>query len=159
MGDSAAEGSGRVSRRTFIADVFLGLAATLGAATLAQRFFAFLSPPASPERLVEVSAIALESIPDGGGTIVHLPGGHVAIERRGGAVKAFSAVCTHLGCVIQWQPERDQAWYCPCHHGRYDREGRVVGGPPPRSLSPIDASVRDGQVIVKLRVRAPVDLA
>jgi cytochrome b6-f complex iron-sulfur subunit len=159
MGDPAVEGLGRISRREFFANVFLGLAGVLGAATLAQRFFAFLSPPAPPEREVEVAAIALESIPDGGGTVVHLPGGHVAIERRGGTVQAFSAVCTHLGCVIQWQPLREQAWYCPCHHGRYDRGGRVLGGPPPRPLAPIQASIRDGQVMLKLKVHPPAGLA
>lgn len=159
MSKPAIERSGGLSRRTFIANAFLGLAAILGAATLAQRFFAFLSPPAPPEREVEVAAVALETIPDGGGTVVHLPGGHVAIERRGGSVQAFSAVCTHLGCVIQWQPAQGQAWFCPCHHGRYDRDGRVLGGPPPRPLTPIQVSVRDGEVFVKLKVRAPTGVA
>ncbi len=143
------------SRRAFLSNLVLGVAATLGAATLAQRFFQFLSPPRPPERVVEIPAIALAAIPDGGGTIVNLPGGHVAIERTGDTVRAFSAVCTHLGCVIQWQPVAGQAWYCPCHHGRYDRDGRVVGGPPPRPLTPIAAVVRDGQVVVKLTVRPP----
>jgi cytochrome b6-f complex iron-sulfur subunit len=151
--DPAVDVSGRQSRRTFFANVFLGFAGLLGAGTLAQRLFSFLSPPAPPEREVEITAIALESIPDGGGVVVHLPAGNVAIERSGGTVEAFSAVCTHLGCVIQWQPAHDQVWYCPCHHGRYGRDGRVLGGPPPRPLTPIAASVRDGQVIVKLKVR------
>jgi cytochrome b6-f complex iron-sulfur subunit len=110
----------------FFANIFLGFAGLLGAGTLAQRFFEFLSPPAPPEREVEVTAIALEAIPDGAGVVVHLPSGNVAIARRGGSVEAFSAVCTHLGCVIQWQPAHDQAWYRPCHHGRYGRDGRVA---------------------------------
>jgi cytochrome b6-f complex iron-sulfur subunit len=155
MGDP--EGAGRQSRRAFFTNAFLGFAGLLGAGTLAQRFFEFLSPPAPPEREVEVTAIALESIPDGAGVVVHLPGGSVAIERQGGKVEAFSAVCTHLGCVIQWQPAHDQAWYCPCHHGRYARDGRVVGGPPPRPLSPIPASVRDGQVVLTLKIRASAE--
>jgi cytochrome b6-f complex iron-sulfur subunit len=159
MSEGAIESPKRLSRRTFFANAFLGLAGLLGAATLAQRFFEFLSPPAPPERELEVSAIALESVPDGGGTIVHLPSGHVAIERSGGTVRAFSAVCTHLGCIIQWQSVRDQAWYCPCHHGRYGRDGRVLAGPPPRPLTSIPATVRDGQVIVKLKVRPPTDMA
>jgi len=159
MSEPANERSAGLSRRTFIVNVFLGLAGVLGAGTLALRFFEFLSPPAPPERDVEVAAIALEAVPDGGGTVVHLPGGHVAIERIGDTVQAFSAVCTHLGCVIQWQPAREQAWYCPCHHGRYGRDGRVLGGPPPRPLTRIPASVRDGQVFVKLKVRTPTELA
>jgi cytochrome b6-f complex iron-sulfur subunit len=143
------------TRREFLANLLLGVAGVLGAAAVVQRLFQFLSPPRPPERVVEVPAIALEAIPDGGGKIVHLPGGHVALERQGDRVRAFSAVCTHLGCVIEWQPNATQAWFCPCHHGRYDRDGRVLSGPPPRPLTPIDSVVRDGQVFVKLTVRAP----
>jgi cytochrome b6-f complex iron-sulfur subunit len=159
VGDGESGAPAGLTRRAFIANLFLGVAGVLGAGALAQRFLAFLTPPAPPERDVELTAIALEAIPDGGGTVVHLPGGHIAIERSGQTVRAFSAVCTHLGCVIQWQPAQNQAWFCPCHHGRYDREGRVLGGPPPRPLTPIPASVRDGQVVVKLRVRAPTGFA
>lgn len=158
MKNPASEGSRDPARRTFLGNLVLGIAGTLGLATLAQRFFLFLSPPPPPEREVEMAAIALEAIPDGGGRIVHLPGGHIAIERTGGSVRAFSAVCTHLGCVIEWQPSASQAWFCPCHHGRYDREGRVLGGPPPRPLEPVQASVRNGQVYVKLTVRPPTGL-
>jgi cytochrome b6-f complex iron-sulfur subunit len=149
----------RQTRRAFLANAFLSVAGAIGAAALAQRFFSFLSPPAPPERDVEVPAIALDAIPDGGGTIVHLPGGHIALERQGQTVRAFSAVCTHLGCVIQWQPNGAQAWHCPCHHGRYDRDGRVLGGPPPRPLTPVPVSVKDGQVVVTLRVRPPTGVA
>jgi cytochrome b6-f complex iron-sulfur subunit len=154
------EGSRDPARRAFLGNLLLGVAGTLGLATLAQRFFLFLSPPPPPQREVEMAAIALESIPDGGGRIVHLPGsgGAIAIERTGGSVRAFSAVCTHLGCVIEWQPNAAQAWFCPCHHGRYDREGRVLGGPPPRPLTPVAARVRDGQVFVKYTVRPPTGL-
>lgn len=143
------------SRREFLVNLVLGVTGGLGVAALGQRLLQFLSPPAGPEREVEIPAIALAAIPDGGGRIVHLPSGHVAIERSGDTVRAFSAVCTHLGCVIEWQPAGTQAWFCPCHRGRYDREGRVLGGPPPRPLTPVAASVRDGLVVVKLRVRPP----
>ena len=155
MREGKAVPADATTRREFLANLVLGIAGALGVAAVAVRFLQFLSPPRPPERVVEVPAIALASIPDGGGRIVHLAGGHVAIERVGDRVRAFSAVCTHLGCVIEWQPNAQQAWFCPCHHGRYDREGRVLGGPPPRPLPPIDAVVRDGQVFVKLTVRAP----
>jgi cytochrome b6-f complex iron-sulfur subunit len=155
MERSAADDPQRPTRRAFLTNLLLGISGALGAGMLAQRFFLFLSPPAGPEREVEIPAIELDAIPDGGGRIVHLPAGHVAIERNGDQVRAFSAVCTHLGCVIEWHPDGPQAWHCPCHHGRYDRDGRVLAGPPPRPLTPIPASVRAGQVVVKLTVRAP----
>ena len=143
-----------ISRRAFLANVALGVSGLLGLGALATRFYQFLSPPAPPEREVEVPAAMLAAIPDGGGTIVHLPGGHVALERTGDHVRAFSAVCTHLGCIIEYQKGAgEQAFFCPCHHGRYARDGHVLGGPPPRGLQPIASAVRDGQVYVTLTVR------
>lgn len=158
MSEPAPAGRTAVTRRAFLANVVLAVSATLGVGTLATRFLQFLSPPAPPEREVEVVAASLDAIPDGGGTIAHLPGGHVALERTGDTVRAFSAVCTHLGCIVQYVPDGEQAWVCPCHHGRYARDGRVLGGPPPRPLAAIPAKVRDGQVVVTLKVRPPADL-
>jgi len=48
-------------------------------------------------------------------------------------------ICTHLGCVPGWQPEKipglDQpGFYCPCHGGKYDTLGRRLDGPPPENL-------------------------
>lgn len=154
-GTARPTGPGGVTRREFLVNAFVAVSALLAVGTLAQRFLAFLTPPAPPERDVEVLAASLAAIPDGGGTVVRLPSGHVALERTGDSVRAFSAVCTHLGCVVQPDPEHKAAWYCPCHHGRYDRAGRVVSGPPPRPLPPLPAAVRDGQVFVTLRLRAP----
>jgi cytochrome b6-f complex iron-sulfur subunit len=148
-----------IPRRTFFVNIVLGVTGVLGLGAFGARCLSFLTPPAPPERSVEFSAGRLEAIPDGGGTIVHLPAGHVAVEREGDQVRAFSAVCTHLGCLIQWQPAADHAWYCPCHHGRYDRSGRVVSGPPPRPLDPIAAVVRGGEIFVTLKLRAPQDVA
>jgi cytochrome b6-f complex iron-sulfur subunit len=141
-----------------MANLLLGIAATAGLGMLGTRFLEFLSPPAPPEREVEVLATSLDAIPDGGGTIAHLPGGHVALQRTGSSVRAFSAVCTHLGCIIQYRPQGDQAWVCPCHRGRYARDGKVLGGPPPRPLAAIPATVRDGNVYVTLTVRPPAGL-
>ena len=61
-------------------------------------------------------------------------------------VVAFSQKCTHLGCVVYFQPEHDR-WHCPCHEGNFDtRTGDVISGPPPRPLGRIDVEVRDGTI-------------
>jgi len=156
---SGSERPAGIDRRAFFANLVLGIAGLLSVGALGERLFAFLSPPAVPQRDIEVDAGALEAIPDGGGAIVHLAGGHVALERTGGAVRAFYAVCTHLGCVVDWQPSSGHAWRCPCHGGLYDRAGRVVGGPPPKPLRPLPATVRDGKIYVTLTVRAPEGVA
>ena len=48
-------------------------------------------------------------------------------------------ICTHLGCIPGWQPEKlpglDQpGFYCSCHGGKYDTLGRRLDGPPPENL-------------------------
>jgi Rieske Fe-S protein len=62
-------------------------------------------------------------------------------------VHAFSQKCTHLGCVVFFEPDEDR-WHCPCHNGNFDaRSGDVISGPPPRPLGRIDVEVRrDGMI-------------
>lgn len=57
-----------------------------------------------------------------------------------GDVRALSATCTHLGCRVSWNASTDH-FECPCHKGAYDRDGRVVSGPPPAPLPPVAARV------------------
>lgn len=52
-----------------------------------------------------------------------------------GEVHSCSAVCPHLGCVVQWN-DAEQSWDCPCHGSRFDPYGRVLTGPAIRDLKP-----------------------
>ena len=151
----ASEGSGGrpIGRRDFLANLVLGVAGLLGVGMLGERFLAFLYPVVPPEQKVEFDVIARDAIPAGGGIIAHTPYGHVALSDVGGEVRAFSAVCTHLGCIVKYQPGPGRAWYCPCHQGTYDATGRVVSGPPPRPLTRLPAAVREGRVFVTMQVR------
>jgi cytochrome b6-f complex iron-sulfur subunit len=71
------------------------------------------------------------------------------IHHADGTWSAFSAVCTHLGCTVQYQPELHRI-HCACHGGVYDdRTGANVSGPPPRPLRRYEVKlVADGGVIV-----------
>ncbi len=62
-------------------------------------------------------------------------------------VVAFSQKCTHLGCVVYYQPD-EHRWHCPCHEGNFDvTTGVVISGPPTRPLGRIDVEIRDdGQI-------------
>jgi len=64
----------------------------------------------------------------------------VFIDRDGEGYRALSAICQHLGCRVRWDDSRQQ-FLCPCHGGTYDREGRVVAGPPPRGLERLNVRV------------------
>jgi cytochrome b6-f complex iron-sulfur subunit len=144
-----------LGRREFFANAFLGVAGLLGISVLGERFLAFLYPVVPSEREVEVPIASRSALPPGGGMVVHSPVGHIALEDVNGEVRAFSAVCTHLGCIVKWQPGPNQVWFCECHRGKYDRDGRVTGGPPPRPLDRVPVEVRGDQIIAKLKVRIP----
>jgi len=57
----------------------------------------------------------------------------------------LNAVCTHLGCVVPWNPVANQ-FQCPCHGSRYNNEGKVVRGPAPLSLALAHVSVEEDKV-------------
>ena len=62
--------------------------------------------------------------------------------------RAYSAICTHLGCVVGWDAARHQI-ACPCHAGFFDINGKPVAGPPPRPLTEQTVVVVNGEVLVK----------
>ncbi|MFC2948320.1 QcrA and Rieske domain-containing protein [Virgibacillus sediminis] len=53
-------------------------------------------------------------------------------------IQAFSPICKHLGCVVSWEgsEEYPNEFFCPCHNGRYYKDGTNVPGTPP--LAPLD---------------------
>src|SRR5207253_5027605 len=51
-----------------------------------------------------------------------------------GKVHERSAVCPHLGCIVQWN-DTEKTWDCPCHGSRFDRFGKLVSGPANRDLT------------------------
>lgn len=64
----------------------------------------------------------------------------VAVYRdEQGALHERSAVCVHLGCIVNFNSE-EKTWDCPCHGSRYDSHGRVIQGPANSDLSPVEDS-------------------
>ena len=93
---------------------------------------------------------AASAIAEGGTLLFRYPTAldpAILVRLPGGELRAFSQQCTHLGCVVYWDPERAQM-LCPCHDGAFDgRTGGVVSGPPQRPLGRIDVEVRaDGMI-------------
>ncbi|HYX80861.1 MAG TPA: FAD-dependent oxidoreductase [Gemmatimonadales bacterium] len=81
---------------------------------------------------------SLDDIPPGGGAIVRDGLKKVAAYRDArGIVHEFSAVCPHLGCIVQWNPT-ERTWDCPCHGSRFDKRGEVINGPSNEDLHRID---------------------
>jgi Rieske Fe-S protein len=71
---------------------------------------------------------------------------------EGDEVVAFSSVCPHLGCSINFD---DGAFRCPCHNSEFDRDGARVTGPAKRGLDPLPVRVSDGRVRVTFKAFKP----
>jgi Rieske Fe-S protein len=69
------------------------------------------------------------------------------VKTSSGELRAFSAVCTHLDCTVQYRQDRQDIW-CACHNGIYDLNGKNISGPPPRPLEALKLNVRGDQIIV-----------
>ncbi|HWO00158.1 MAG TPA: Rieske 2Fe-2S domain-containing protein [Blastocatellia bacterium] len=71
----------------------------------------------------------------------------ILVRTASGELKAFSATCTHLDCIVQYRPDMKMIW-CACHNGQYNLSGHNVGGPPPRPLEEYTVNTRGDDVIV-----------
>jgi len=60
---------------------------------------------------------------------------------------AFSKVCTHLGCLVKFDKER-QEFICPCHAGTFNLEGDVVSGPPPAPLRKCTGRMKGDNLVI-----------
>ena len=71
----------------------------------------------------------VNDLPAGAGTVIHAAGKKVAAYRDdNGDLHAVSAVCTHLACLVSFNPA-ERSWDCPCHGSRFATDGTVLEGP------------------------------
>jgi Rieske Fe-S protein len=91
----------------------------------------------------EKPLVSLADLPQDGGVVDKETG--VVVTRTGDQVRAFSAECTHQGCLVN--SVSGGTIKCECHGSRFDAAtGSVVRGPAPRPLPPVRVEVRDGAV-------------
>jgi Rieske Fe-S protein len=84
----------------------------------------------------------LADVAPGEGRVLRLNGELVGVRRDAdGTLHAVSAVCTHLGCVVSWNPA-ETSWDCPCHGSRFAADGTAIQGPAVDDLAPRDELVR-----------------
>jgi cytochrome b6-f complex iron-sulfur subunit len=85
--------------------------------------------------LGEAKEIALDSIPI------------LIINRPGKGVIALSRVCSHLGCLVDYNKIQNNV-ICPCHGAIFDLEGNVVSGPPPKPLQRFPLKVEGESIVI-----------
>jgi len=140
-----------LSRRRLL-DLFLSGSLISFAAALLYPVWRYIAPPHIAESVVSsVVAAKVAEVPPNSGKVFRFgsrPG--ILIHTTSGEWRAFSAVCTHLQCTVQYRPEQERVW-CACHNGFFDLSGRNVAGPPPRPLDQFDTIVKGEDVVVSIR--------
>ncbi len=125
--------------------ILLAVLGSTAAGSLAYPLLRFFAPPSrdnkartisirkSDIRLGEAKEIVLDNKPV------------IVINRYEKGFIALSKVCTHLGCLVEYDKGLRRL-ICPCHAGNFDLEGNVLSGPPPRPLPTIPLKV-EGDLI------------
>ncbi len=132
---------------------FLSITANIGLfGWLATSFYSIFSFLRSPDILYtdseRIGLGELDAMQPGTGKPFKLgntPG--ILVRMSDGSLKAFSAVCSHMKCVVEYK-EEEKLFLCPCHKGRYDLTGKVLSGPPPKPLSELKTEVVRNQIVV-----------
>jgi cytochrome b6-f complex iron-sulfur subunit len=133
-------------RRKFLG-ICLGGITVSAAVAVAYPLYRYLAPLRSGTSTQKV-VIPEQEVPAGTARFFEYAGSTaVLIRKQGGDLIALSAVCTHLGCIVQWEKEK-QDFLCPCHAGHYNAEGAVISGPPPKPLAKIPFVVANGAITV-----------
>ncbi len=93
--------------------------------------------------------VGLNDLPEGAIHLFNYPGPKdpaIVLHLAGGELVAYSQKCTHLGCVVFYEPEHSEL-VCPCHEGIFEpATGDPIAGPPERPLPAIEIEVRDNTI-------------
>jgi len=138
----------RKNRRDFL-KYFLGAGLLGFLSSIFYPLFSYLKPPVQGEvEVTSVSAGKLSDFAKDSGKIIRFGKKPVILIRSAnGELRALSAVCTHLGCTVQYRKDLELIW-CACHNGKYDINGRNISGPPPRPLDPYTVIVKGDEIFI-----------
>jgi len=134
-----------ISRRRLMAYAWIGAAAVV-MGELMFGTFAFLWPRRKGPK-VETVFIAGKVTDFKVGEVIPFRKERAFILRTEGGFLAISAVCTHLHCIVNWN-EMLKKFECPCHGAKFNRNGEVLEGPPPRALDLYKLQIVAGNVVV-----------
>lgn len=139
------------TRRAFL--IAASAAGVCYTAALAYPIYRYLASPAemaaSTAAITEVTLKDAQKLPAGSALMFKFgTAPAMLIHHQDGTWVALTAVCTHLGCTVQYEPQANRI-HCACHGGVYDpRTGANVSGPPPRPLKLFKVAVNDTGVEV-----------
>jgi cytochrome b6-f complex iron-sulfur subunit len=127
-------GQNQTTRRGFLDWIIaIGSGITAAAMTIPALMYLWPAAKGGASEAVEVDGAA--AMKPGQSKTLQVGGLPVIVVRKRDGFKAYSASCTHLGCLVKWEPAQKH-FTCPCHAAVFDEDGGVVSGPPPSPLPP-----------------------
>lgn len=156
----ATDSANEHSRRGLIANLLLLAGVVAGYGLGAVHFFRYLVPLGKERKLREMFVGTLADIPVGSSIAVRDPRGQEInlvrlsddSEHPERGFRALSSKCPHLGCRVHWE-EANHRFFCPCHAGVFDKQGKALEGPPAKerkdlSTYQVRVDARNGWVYV-----------
>jgi len=141
------------ARRNFLGKLnlflFLGVVVSQGWITLKAMLAPGLQRP--PTRFTLGKPV---DFPDG---VTFVEKAKVFVERKGDALQAISAVCTHLGCTLQYQHDQQAEFRCPCHRSRFAPDGENIAGPATKPLAYYQLTMDSQSNQLAVDLSRPVD--
>ncbi|MEK6528403.1 MAG: ubiquinol-cytochrome c reductase iron-sulfur subunit [Nitrospirota bacterium] len=135
-----------MKRRSFLS-LSLAILGSTALATLVYPLVRFLAPPEAKTLADKLSIKKDDILPGEAKKIQFGNTPAIVINIYGKGYIALSQVCTHLGCLVEYDKEKKQL-VCPCHAGVFNLEGHVVSGPPPKPLPTLPLKVEGEHIII-----------
>ena len=137
-----------ITRRDFLA-ILLSVSGTLAAAGLLAPIVRYAFPVVRAEVAKRVRVASTSELTPLGKVVEfdYQDTPSVMVQLEDGTYVGLSRVCTHLGCIIKWQPDSTR-FLCPCHAGVFSPTGEVLGGPPPSPLPTLIVEVQGEDIWV-----------
>lgn len=144
-------------RRRFLRQVITGSASLIAAITLLPALGALLTPVFQRRQRQRVKLLL--NSPEDVNSRTFVPARYegqpptapgIFLKREDdGQITALSARCTHAGCAVEWRSSERQ-FFCPCHQGRFDADGKNISGPPLRPLERLSVEqTADGEFTIE----------
>ena len=131
-----------------VVNAFLGLGFISTLSGFAGTALAYLWPGASSASgsnllMGREGPLSAEALGEDEGVVGRSHLGKILVIRRGERLVGLQATCTHLGCIVAWNPSTQQV-ECPCHGARYNLQGQVLRGPARQPLARMEVTAGDG---------------
>lgn len=139
-----------LTRRDFFSYTFVGSSLIASLTLLTYYLLQFLFPSSNKNLTRKVYVTTTDKIASGKSfKFKDLKGGNITVTNTGKEYIALSTKCTHLGCQVFWKKD-EKVFYCPCHEGYFNPNGKVMKGPPPKPLDSYKVEVIDKAIYIHI---------